>query len=363
MKTMKNLLSMSALALVGAVMTGCSSDDTLAIDQQPEKNNNVVTLTTTVSLDENGSDMRALTAAGVKTFVVDEQVALFYQDENNYSRKVVSNALVTEDIAIDGKTATLTFDLSTNAPKSDGKYRLVYPASIAKDDIDVFDDVDKNWSTVKMDNLWEGQNGTIANISSKFDLSISDGSFTSGQFPVSITLSNQLAILALTLKNGGSNISNLQEVFVCCADAMMYHVEAGNDPVYVAILPTPGETENLEVYAKAGEYFYGKKMTTSKKYEEGHIYPISLALPKMNSITVSGHYIYYNSDDKWEDAIGDFYGGGYGINQYNGWIINDNKVTNYNEVGGYYLYDNTDSQFASKTDAINSSHSYVLKNL
>lgn len=364
MKTMKNFLSMSALALVGAVMTGCSSDDTLAIDQQPEKNNNVVTLTTTVSLDENGSDMRALTAAGVKTFAVGEKVALFYEDENNNSRKVVSNALVTVDIANEGKTATLTFDLSTNKPKSDGKYRLVYPASIAKDDIDVFGDVDNDDYTLKINDIWEDQDGTIDNISNKFDLSISDGSFTSGQFPVSISLRNQLAILALTLKNGGSNISNLQEVFVC-GERGLYHVVAGNNPIYVAIQPTRGETENLEVYAKTGEYFYGKKMTTSKKYENGHIYPISLDLSPMKSIIVSREYVnysvYYIEGDNWEDAIGDFTGGGYGVNQYFGWITADDKVLNYNVGGGYYLYDNTDSQFASKTDAIDSSHSYGFK--
>jgi hypothetical protein len=366
MKTMKNFLSMSALALVGAVMTGCSSDDTLAIDQQPEKNNNVVTLTTTVSLDENGSDMRALTAAGVKTFAVDEKVALFYKDEYNNSRKVESNALVAGDITNEGKTATLTFDLSANAPKSDGKYRLVYPASIAKDNIEVFEDVDDDWYTVKITDLFEGQDGTIANISNKFDLSINDGSFTSGQFSGSISLRNQLAILALTLKNSGSNISNLQEVFVCGAYAI-YHFQPNNDPndpIYVAIQPTPGSGENLEVYAKAGEYVYGKMMTTSKEYEKGHIYPISLDLPQMKRIIVTGNNgsydFYYNEGDKWEDTIGAPLGG-YAVNNYFGWIIDENKVTNYNE-GGYYLYDSNNSQYASKTDAINSSHSYVLNN-
>jgi len=367
MKTMKNFLSMSALALVGAVMTGCSSDDNI---QQPANNDNAYILKTTISFDTDDVTNRALSVdfinkKATKTFAVGEQVALFYKDENDKSKKVVSNALVAEDIAIDGKTATLTFDLSANAPKSDGKYRLVYPASIAADDIDVSDDVDDDYYTVK--NLLEGQDGTIANISSKFDLSISDGSFTSGQFPVSIPLDNQLAILALTLKNGGSNISNLQEVFVCSAYGI-YHFEPKNDPndpIYVAIKPTPGETENLEVYAKAGEYVYGKKMTTSKKYENGHIYPISLDLPQMKRIIVTGnngsYYIYYNEGDKWEDTIGDPTGG-YGVNLYWGWIINENKVTNFNEWGGYYLYDSNNSQYVSETDAINSSHSYVLNN-
>ena len=359
MKTMKNFLSMTALALVGIVMTGCSSDDNTF--STPQSKNGLV-LKTTVSLD-GGASTRSLTAGGVKTFAVGEQVALFYKDENDKSRKVVSNALVAGDIANEGKTATLTFDLSANAPKSDGKYRLVYPASIAKDDIDEFDDVDDDWYTVKIPNLLEGQDGTIDNISSRLDLSISDGSFTSGQFSGSISLRNQLAILALTLKNGGSNISNLQEVFVCNAYGI-YHFEPKNDPndpIYVAIQPSPGSDENLEVYAKAGEYVYGKKMTTSKNYEKGHIYPISLALPKMNSITVSGDYdysVYYNEGDKWEDAVE--YLTGYAVNQYFGWITNGDKVGNYNEFGKY-LYDSNNTQFVSKTDAINSSYSYGFK--
>ena len=76
MKKTMRFLSMAALALVGIMMTGCSSDDDF---QQPETKGNVVTLTTTVSLD-GGATTRALTSGGVKTFAVGETMAILYKN-------------------------------------------------------------------------------------------------------------------------------------------------------------------------------------------------------------------------------------------------------------------------------------------
>jgi len=66
---------MAALALVGLVMTGCSSEDDFADNQQPENKSNVVTLTTTVGFDE-GASIRTLTADGVKTFAAGDYIAV-----------------------------------------------------------------------------------------------------------------------------------------------------------------------------------------------------------------------------------------------------------------------------------------------
>ena len=80
MKT-KKFLSMAALALVGAMMTGCSSDDDIL---QPENKTNVVTLTATVGFDDGVAATRAVTGTGVKTFGVGDQMAVIYkQDFNN----------------------------------------------------------------------------------------------------------------------------------------------------------------------------------------------------------------------------------------------------------------------------------------
>ena len=104
-KTMK-FLSMAALALVGAMMTGCSGDDDDIADipQQPENTSKkTVTLTTTVGLDA-GATTRALTGEGVKTFAVGEQMAIVY---SNGSGKVtaMSRALKADDIKDAGTIA------------------------------------------------------------------------------------------------------------------------------------------------------------------------------------------------------------------------------------------------------------------
>ena len=51
MKKTMRFLSLAALALVGAVLTGCSSSDDSIVDtpKQPAQTGNVVTVTTTVS--------------------------------------------------------------------------------------------------------------------------------------------------------------------------------------------------------------------------------------------------------------------------------------------------------------------------
>ena len=55
---------MAALALVGTMMTGCTSDD-IATEKPQQNNNSTVTLTTTIVLD--GSDTtRALDADGFR---------------------------------------------------------------------------------------------------------------------------------------------------------------------------------------------------------------------------------------------------------------------------------------------------------
>ena len=111
MKTMKNFLSMAALALMGAMMTGCSSDDNFDNPQQPENKSNVVTLTTTVGFDTSAST-RALTSTGVKTFAVDDQIAVVYKKKTGGATAVaVSEKLTTTDIASGSKSATFTVTL------------------------------------------------------------------------------------------------------------------------------------------------------------------------------------------------------------------------------------------------------------
>ena len=68
MKKTFRFLSMAALLVVGAIMTGCSNDDNIDNPQQPTNNDNVVTLKGTVSLDANAGTRAIDPSDGTKTF-------------------------------------------------------------------------------------------------------------------------------------------------------------------------------------------------------------------------------------------------------------------------------------------------------
>lgn len=262
MKKTMRFLSMAALALVGAVTVGCSSDDnTIDTPQQPAKN--VVTLTTTVSLD-GGAQTRALTSGGVKTFAEGEQIALVYQNTNNETVKAVSAALADGDITNEGKSATFTFELTD--PDRLQNVTYIYPAAMAKAD-----------GTVNYDAL-ATQNGTLATLSSTLDLATYSAAWNAGSLPAA-TLDNQLAILALTLKNstGSSTItSGLTQVTVSDG-TNTYTVTPtsstfGTDVIYVAIRPT--SSADISVTATTGTTNYTKSLT-GKTYAAGNGYSVS----------------------------------------------------------------------------------------
>ena len=298
MKTMKKFLSMAALALVGIVMTGCSSDDNTVSTQQ---SNNGLVLKTTISLDENGSDMRALTAAGVKTFAVGEQVALFYKDENNDSRKVVSSALTAPDISADGKTANLTFDVSSAAPAANGAIRYVYPANMASTNDDSTFDLDDE-HTIDFTKL-DAQDGTLATLGSSLDLCVFDGNFSGTSLPASASLTNRLAVLAITLTDNAatpaeitSSITDLVVVEGTNHYAVTRSAVAG--PIYVAIKPTSSAV--IEVAASDGAKDYGKFLT-SKTYAANNGYNVSWKMLPCVNLNNKGAGIY--TYDVTEDMI------------------------------------------------------------
>ena len=258
MKTMKQYLSMAALALVGALMTGCSSEDDLAGNQQPENKNNLVTLTTTISLD-GGATTRALTTEGVKTFAEGETMAVIYSNGTS-TVKAVSHALEAGDITNEGKNATFTFDLET--PNKSASVLYIYPAAMAGD------------TGVDMTKL-NTQEGTFDALQSKYDLCTKPGAWNGENLP-SLTLENRLAILAINLKNeaGSSDITNTITSMVVSDGTHDYSVARSGaaGPIYVAILPTSGATIN--VTATDGTKYYAKSLT-NKTYEAGNGYNVS----------------------------------------------------------------------------------------
>ena len=265
---MKNFLSMAALALVGAMMTGCSNEDDI-VNQQPENKSNLVTVTTTVSLA--GGETRAVTDAGVKTFAVGDQVALKYWNTgiggSGQWDKALSQVLTAEDISADGKTATLTFTLSN--PEADGSIQYVYPATMT----DSYGQVDySNLST---------QDGTLTSLSANLDLATGSGNLSGTNLPANVALTNELAILAITLKNstGASEITSGITGMTLSDGTNDYAVtrSAAAGPIYVAIRPT--SSANIEITATDGTKNYTKSLT-GKTYEASNGYNVSWKMAK-----------------------------------------------------------------------------------
>lgn len=288
---------MAALAMVGAVISGCSSssdfDETPA---QPASTGNTETLTINVSMD--GGDTRALDIDFVnkkaeKTFAVGEQLALVYKNTSGNTMKVVSEALTASDITNSGKSATFTFTLTD--PDRTQNVTYIYPAAMAKAD-----------GTVNYDAL-ATQDGTLSTLSSNLDLATYSGAWNDGALPTA-TLDNPLAILAVTLKNndGSNEITDDITGLTLSDGTKTYNVtrEAVAGPIYVAIFPTADAT--ITVTATDGTKNYTKTLTTSKTYAASNGYSVSWRMYTMAAdattsdlgklICADGHVHAYGED-------------------------------------------------------------------
>ena len=261
MKQTMKYLSIAALVVVGAIMMGCNKLDIVTEQTQQEEEpviSNTVTLTTTVSLD---AATKALTADGEKTFAADETMALVYKNTSGTTVKAVSAALTAGDIASGSKSATFTFELTD--PDRSENVTYIYPAAMANSD-----------GTVNYDAL-ATQNGTLATLSSSLDLATKTSAWNAGSLPAA-TLENQLAILALTLKNstGSSDITSSITGLTLSDGTKTYNVtrEAVAGPIYVAIYPTADAT--IMVTATDGTKNYTKTLT-GKTYAKGNGYSVS----------------------------------------------------------------------------------------
>ena len=274
MKTMKYFLSIAALALVGAVMTGCSSDDDsfTSNPQQFENKSKVVTLTTTVSLDGSATT-RALSIEGnkgVKTFAAGEKMAVIYNNGTSLV-KAVSNALTDGNITNEGKNATFTFDLET--PNKTGSVTYIYPAAMAGE------------TGVDLTKL-NTQEGTFDALQSKYDLCMKSEAWDGENLP-SVTLDNQLAILAITLKDisGSSTLNNTITDLTINDGTNNYAVTrpAVDAPIYVAIQPT--SSAKIWISATAGSKNYIKSLT--KTYEAGNGYNVGWKMATVGDVIKS----------------------------------------------------------------------------
>ena len=259
-KTMR-FLSIAALALVGAVMTGCSNEDNFTAQPQQlvADKGNVVTLTTTVGFDASAGT-RALTNTGEKTFAVNDQIAVIYENTSGMVKETVT--IAAGDISTDGKSAKITVTMTD--PKAGGTLKYIYPAAMAgATDVDY----------TKLNT----QDGTLDNLGKNLDLAVFDGNLTDeAALPATASLENKLSILAVTLKNetGSSEITG-STTKLTVSDGNNIYTITGKDAdghIYVAIKPTNSAT--IGVNATAGTAHYYKELA-NKTYAKGNGYSVT----------------------------------------------------------------------------------------
>ena len=279
MRQIRHLLTMAALAVMGAMMAGCASEDNIIADpQQPAGSTGPLTLTTTVTLGD-GANTRALTADGVKTFKKGDQIAVKYiRNDYGYSKTDVSNALKTTDISSDGKTATFTVTL-TYTPKEGCNVTYVYPAVLGEDgsrDIMIQND----------------QDGTQTTLASKFDYCEGSGTMggTAPNFvlPTGVTLKNQLTLAKFTVSAGTSDITSSVTQLMIDDGTHCYTVNrtAAAGPVWVAMYPI-ASTQKIKVTAVKGTEFYQSADITGKTLAKNNYYDITVTTTQINMSTVS----------------------------------------------------------------------------
>lgn len=260
-KTMK-FLSMAALALVGAVMTGCSNDDIVDIDQPGS--NNVERLTVVANLD--GSTTRALDTDGKKTYNVGDKIAVVYKNTSGTTVKAESDALEVGDITGSGKSAKFTVALTN--PDKNVNVTYIYPAYMAKED-----------GTVNYDALYNEQDGTLEKLASKFDYCTYTGAWNEEKLPTA-TLANQLVICEYTLKdNTGLEVLNANVTTMTISDGTNVYIinrTAGAGSIYVVIKPTTLANINYTATTNNGKVW--TKSVTEKTYGAGEWCPLGLRM-------------------------------------------------------------------------------------
>ena len=261
-KAMKKIthIGMAALVAMGVLGSSCNKAESPEIETPETQKENIVTLTTTVGFAAD--DTKALTGAGVKTFAEGEKMVLRYKNTKGDWVKAVSNALEVGDIADGSKSATFTFTLIN--PDKTKNVDYIYPAAIVNE-------------LGNMDEaaLFGSQDGTLNKIASTFDYSRKIGAWDGENLP-SLTLENQLAILAITLTNadGSSDITSSITGLTLSDGTKTYNVtpSAAEGPIYVAIFPT--EDATITVAATDGSKNYAKTLT-GKTYAKGNGYSVS----------------------------------------------------------------------------------------
>ena len=266
---------------MGIMGAACSKIERAEIETPETQKENIVTLTTTVGFAAD--DTKALTGTGVKTFGAGDQMAVIYKNTSGGTVKAVG----TLTSGAGTKSGTFTFTL-TNPDKTQN-VTYIYPAAMAGS------------TGVDYTKLNSQSSGTLTDLGSKYDLATNSGAWNAGALPT-LTLENQIAILAINLKNSTDITSTITGMTIKVGSTT-YTVSrsAVAGPIYVAIQPTSGAT--IEVTATDGTDDYVKTLS-GKTYAANNGYNVTWNMTKLQKVTWNSTNVFNDSHqmdklDKW----------------------------------------------------------------
>ena len=174
---------------------------------------------------------------------------------------------VSTDFTPTGDNTKATFTVSLTNPAENSAIRYIYPATMAKDvatDATITDD-----ATIDYSGIFGSQDGTLATLAD-YDLAVKDATLSGTDQPVSVTLTNPLAICKFSLTDGTSPITSSVNSLTISDGTNAYAVTpSGLDAIYVAMKPASGNiaftarTSDSKTYFKTAT---GTSLVASKLY-------------------------------------------------------------------------------------------------
>ena len=281
MKKTARILSIAALVAMGIMGAACSKIERPEIETPETQKENIVTLTTTVGFAAD--DTKALTGTGVKTFGANDQMAVIYKNTNGETVKAVGT------LTSGAGTKSGTFIFTLTNPDKTKNVTYIYPAAMAGE------------TDVDYTKLNSQSGGTLADLGSKYDLATNSGAWDGDNLPT-LTLNNQLAILAINLKNSTDITSTITGMTISDGtNTYTVSRSAAAGPIYVAIRPTT--SQNIEVTATDGTDDYGKTLS-SKTYAANNGYNVTWNMTKLPKVTWNSTNVFndshqHNKLNKW----------------------------------------------------------------
>lgn len=242
MKTIKNYIWMAAATMMVAALGACSSED-LVVENTKLHQDNIVTLTATLSPKDNDALTRSFTDPGDGTlnsaWAVNEEVCVQYT--NNSGAGVNAKGIIT---SVSGGKATVTVNL-VNPKEGNSDIFFHYPYDLA----------------IGARDLGSGQKGTLDDIAAHYDdiegsgtLSVTSGNAT---LPTSVTMTRNICIWKLSFNT--PTTSNITSLNIKVGSIKEYTVTpSSQSTIYVAMFAASGQDVTVTATTNDGVYSASK---------------------------------------------------------------------------------------------------------